>query len=204
MTQDAHQPRRIFVAGTWNSKKAGEYKAVANAIGIGLAKRGFDLTTGPGTGISGEVIAGYKSISNRGTLRVYLPSAESMQLVGEEVVGEFDETVHTDFDYPMRNVFHIKQSDALVVITGGDGTLEECLPALIDYSLPTIVVEDSGAAARALAWLSENLFPEWKQNLYFVRSAEDVLRILSDSSMQGDGRRSDLALTCRKYHEVCA
>ena len=180
MKSDSTRPRRVFVAGTWNSLKARKYAHVANAVGRGLAERGFDLITGPGTGISGEVIAGYRSIQTRGVVRVYLPSAEYMKLVGEEIVGEFDEVIQTDFDYPMRNVFHIKQSDALVVITGGDGTLEECLPALIDYHLPTIAIRDSGTAARALAWLSENLFPDWKQNLHLVESADEILRILSD------------------------
>jgi len=180
MTHNNRLARRVFVAGTWNSLKAREYASLANDVGRGLAQRGFDLITGPGTGISGEVIAGYRSIKTQGTISVYLPSAECMKLVGEEVTAEFDEVIQTNFDYPMRNVFHIKESDALVVITGGDGTFEECLPALIDYHLPTIVIQDSGKAARALAWLSANLFPEWKQNLHFVRSADEVLRILGE------------------------
>jgi uncharacterized protein (TIGR00725 family) len=182
MTVTPKTIRHVFVAGTWSSVKAKSYAKIAYAVGQGLAQHGFDLTTGPGTGISGEVIAGYKSVSERGIVRVYLPSPEHMKLAGEQVAGEFDEVIQTDFDYPMRNVFHIKHSDALVVITGGDGTLEECLPALIDYDLPTIVVRDSGPAARALTWLAENIFPEWKSNLHFATSAEDVLEVLVTSS----------------------
>lgn len=169
---------RVFVAGTWSTAKAKAFADVAAAVGRDLAQHGFDLTTGPGTGISAEVIAGYRSVDRRGVVRVYLPTAEAMKIAGETVHGSFDEIIQTEFDYPMRNVFHIKQSDALVAISGGDGTLEECLPALIDYRLPTIVLHDSGLAAQALEWLSENLFPEWKEYLYFVTSADEIISIL--------------------------
>lgn len=169
---------RVFVAGTWSTAKAKEFAHVATAVGRGLAQHGFDLTTGPGTGISAEVIAGYRSVKRHGAVRVYLPTTEAMKIAGETVQGGFDEIIQTEFDYPMRNVYHIKHSDALVAITGGDGTLEECLPALIDYSLPTIVLRGSGLAAQALEWLSDNLFPEWKTYLHFVRSADEILDIL--------------------------
>lgn len=172
---------KVFVAGTWSSERAEPFADLAAAVGRGLAQHGFDLITGPGTGISAWAISGFQSIESRGKLRVYLPAAKYMQLVGEELTGEFDEVVQTQYDYPMRNVYHISKSDALVVITGGDGTLEECLPALIDYMLPTIVLKNSGKAAEALSWLSENLFPEWKKILSFVDTAAETLDILTRS-----------------------
>jgi len=41
----------------------------------------------------------------------------------------------------MRNVYQISKSYGLIVISGGDGTLEEILPAIIDYELPVAVLK---------------------------------------------------------------
>lgn len=178
---DAHREiKRVFVAGTSDSAKAMPFADTAASVGRGLAEHGFDLVTGPGTGISQAVIAGFRSVASNGLIRVYLPRPEAMASVGEEIAGEFDEVIQTSFDYPMRNVYHIMHSDALIVIAGGDGTIEESLPALTHYHIPTIVFRNSGKAASALQWLSYNLFPEWMKYLSFVESPDAALRILTD------------------------
>jgi hypothetical protein len=72
-----------------------------------------------------------------------------MRAVGEEVEPGYDEIIQTDLDYPMRNVYQVSRSNGLIAITGGDGTLEELLPALIDYDLPVSILKGSGQAASA-------------------------------------------------------
>jgi hypothetical protein len=83
-----------------------------------------------------------------------------MQGVGEEVEPGSDEIIQTDLDYPMRNVHQISKSVGLIVISGGDGALEEILPALADYGLPVSALRGSGQAAVALEALVQ-IFPEW-------------------------------------------
>jgi hypothetical protein len=83
-----------------------------------------------------------------------------MEAVGESVEPGADEVIETDLDYPMRNVFQVKQCQGLFVLTGGDGALEEILPALIDYEIPVAILEGAGSAASAIRMLL-TLYPEW-------------------------------------------
>lgn len=97
-----------------------------------------------------------------------------MEAVGERVERTPDDLVQTALDYPMRNVYQIRQSDALIVVTGGDGALEEILPALVDYSLPTALLEGSGRAVEAIRVLADGFFPDWHSQLLFGRSAGEI------------------------------
>jgi len=100
----------------------------------------------------------------KGVVRYYLPSPEAMAAAGEEVRQGADEVEQTSFDYPMRNVHQIGRSAGVVVVTGGDGTLEEILPALIDYGLPVGALRGSGKAAKALELLLD-VFPDWRPSV---------------------------------------
>jgi predicted Rossmann-fold nucleotide-binding protein len=152
---------QVFVSGTWKFEKALPFSGQARHLGRALARAGFDLACGPGTGIARHVIDGYRDEPQRGTVRYYLPQADEMEQVGEPVEPGADEIEHTDLDYPMRNVLQVKRSHGLFVLTGGDGTLEEILPAVIDYRIPVAAVRDAGSAARALEPLLE-IYPEWR------------------------------------------
>ncbi len=65
------------------------------------------------------------------------------------------------------------------MITGGDGTLEECLPALIDYKIPVAVLRKSGSAAEALEYLSKKLYTDWNDLLFFADTALELVPQLS-------------------------
>jgi predicted Rossmann-fold nucleotide-binding protein len=144
-----------------------------------LAAAGYSLGCGPGTGIAQHVVAGFRSVARRkGKVRYYLPSESCMAAVGEVVQPGADEVVQTDFDYPMRNVFQVSKSAGLIVLTGGDGTLEEILPALIDYHLPVSAYRGSGQAVTALEALLE-VFPEWKPNVLVTTSVDDLVRFVT-------------------------
>jgi predicted Rossmann-fold nucleotide-binding protein len=153
---------QIFVSGTWQPEKAQPYGNQATELGKRIASAGFDLACGPGTGIARYVIDGYRSVADRGRVRYYLPTEEDMLAVGEEVLDGADDIEHTGLDYPMRNVFQIMRSHGLFVLTGGDGTLEEILPAVIDYRIPVAIVDDAGSAAAAVAALLR-VYPAWAE-----------------------------------------
>jgi predicted Rossmann-fold nucleotide-binding protein len=165
---------QIFVSGTWRAVKAAPYLEMAEELGAELGRRGFNLACGPGTGIARHVIDGYRSIHPRGKVRYYLPRQQLMSDVGEVVEPGYDEIEQTELDYPMRNVWQISKSDALIVLTGGDGALEEILPALIDYRIPVGIVRNSGPAAVAIERLLD-LFPEWEEILQFASDASELV-----------------------------
>lgn len=151
---------QVFVSGTWKASKAAEYIDQGRSLGQFLARAGVNLACGPGTGIARHVIDGYRSEQERGLVRYYLPLRAEMDKVGETIEDGADEIIETDFDYPMRNVWQIKQSHGVFVLAGGDSTLEEVLPAVIDYGIPVAVVNGAGSAASALCRLIE-VYPDW-------------------------------------------
>ena len=156
---------QVFVSGTWRDDKAAEYAEAAATVGALIAEAGYSLACGPGTGIARHAIDGFRSVaSRRGIVRYHLPARDHMIAVGEEVQPGSDEIIETGFDYPMRNVYQISKSSGLIAITGGDGTLEEILPALIDYNLPVSILKGSGQAAAAVEVLL-GIFPDWQNNV---------------------------------------
>lgn len=178
MTSDA----QIFVSGTWRSDKAANYADAARRVGLLIAEAGYSLGCGPGTGIARHAIDGFRSVPDRtGKVRYFLPAEHYMQAVGEEVQPGADEIIQTDLDYPMRNVRQISKSIGLVIITGGDGALEEILPALADYDLPVSALRGSGQAAIALEALVQ-IFPEWAPNVLVGDQPEDLVTFVLDRS----------------------
>lgn len=156
--------KQIFVAGTWEDHKVRSFADIGRSIGTQIANRGYDLACGPGTGMARYIIEGYRAVSHRGKVTFYLPRTEEMERVGE-IVGEgSDDIIQTEYDYPMRNIYQVKLSQAVFVITGGDGTLEEAICALADYDLPVAVVKGSGKAAKALEILL-NVFVSWNEKM---------------------------------------
>ena len=165
---------QVCVAGTWEEHKARSYAEMGKSLGKKIALRGYDLSCGPGTGMARHVVDGYRSVANRGKVRYYLPAIKEMELVGETIEEGSDEIIQTELDYPMRNIYQIKNSNAVVIITGGDGTLEEAICALSDYHLPVSVLKDSGKAAKALELL-QDIFVDWQEKLLISSDIDELL-----------------------------
>jgi uncharacterized protein (TIGR00725 family) len=187
---------QVFVGGTWRPDKAAKYAQAAECVGALIAKAGYSLACGPGTGIARHAIDGFRSVPARvGVVRYYLPAQAYMAAVGEEVQGGYDEVVETDLDYPMRNVFQISKSHGLIVISGGDGTLEEILPALIDYGLPVAVLKGSGQAATALEALLE-VFPGWRSSVLVGEDPAELARFVFDRLPVGTSASLGNSVAC--------
>lgn len=167
-------PMQIFVSGTWKPEKAKRFSDQAVALGEAIALEGFDLACGPGTGIARYVIDGFRAVGCAGSVRYYLPTEAEMEAVGEEVQPGADLIERTDFDYPMRNVFQVSQSDGLFVLTGGDGALEEILPAVVDYAIPVAIVTGTGSASEAVLALLD-IYPKWRDNLHLGPHINDLI-----------------------------
>ena len=169
---------QIFVSGTWSAHKAEPFCDAATKLGRFIATIGADLTCGPGTGIARHVIDGYRSALMRGKVRYYLPKLSEMEKVGETIEEGADDIIETQFDYPIRNIYQVSQSTGIVIITGGDGALEEAIAALVDYGLPLFALRGSGKAVKALEILI-NIFPEWESNMNIVDNIEDLISVMS-------------------------
>ena len=126
---------KILVFGTWHSETANKFKKQANELGKIVAERGHILIASPSKGIQGLVAKSYKD--NGGTKFIgYYPKLKFMKKIGEEILIEPDRKVMTHKDYPIRNLIQIKKSDAIIVLTGGTGTLSEVIATIKDYKMP--------------------------------------------------------------------
>lgn len=153
--------KRVFVSGSWRPQEGKVYAKPAFELGKLLAERSFDLIIGPGTGVAGKVINGYRSVKNRGEVIFYLPRLKEMKRVGEEMEEGADRIIETEQDYPMRNLIMIRKSDAMIAIDGFAGTLSEILASVMDYHKPTAALEDSGeavVASRTLRHIRDKIF----------------------------------------------
>lgn len=112
-----------------------------------------------------------------------------MRAVGELVGEGADEIEQTPYDYPMRNVYQVSKSGGVFLLTGGDGALEEALPALIDYGLPVGIVDGTGEAATALRMLLQ-VFPEWEELLMFSPNVDTLVEEYCERVRQmGDAKK---------------
>lgn len=168
----------IFVCGSWQPEKAIGICAEARKLGQLLAGAGFDLTIGPGTGIARFVIDGYRSMKERGKVIFYLPKESEMERVGEPMEEGADVVYKTGLDYPLRNIIQVRESNGLVAICGGAGTVTEVVTAAFDYNKPTIVFQE-GEAYEAVRRLSE-----LQKNIIFTSSVEEAVKILEEKLLK--------------------
>ncbi len=131
---------RILIIGTWQKKKALRSKNEAEQIGKILAEKGHVLISGAGTGVSEIVANSYRK--NKGTeYIVYLPSVKEMERVGEKIGLTPDKIIKTGLEYPERNIKIVKESDAIIALNGGLGTLTEIIHAIKDYNKKVAVID---------------------------------------------------------------
>ncbi|MEA3248535.1 MAG: hypothetical protein U9Q73_02405 [Nanoarchaeota archaeon] len=144
---------KILVIGTWQKEKALKFKDEAELVGKILAERGYILISGAGTGVSEIVVNSYRE--NEGIEYIaYIPSIKEMEKVGEKIGPEPDTIIKTELEYPERDVKLVKESDAVLAINGGLGTLTEMVHAIKDYGKKVSVI-DVGELSEWVRGISE-------------------------------------------------
>lgn len=118
----------------------------AEEVGREIAKAGITLLTGATTGIPYWSAKGAKE--EGGFVVGYSPAAsESAHLKSYRLPIDYhDNIVYTGFDYAGRNLLLIRAADAVVVICGRMGTLNEFTIAFEDNK-PVGVLEGTGIMA---------------------------------------------------------
>jgi hypothetical protein len=118
----------------------------AEALGREIARQGFVLVTGATTGIPYWAAKGAKEVG--GTVIGFSPAASkaSHQKTYHLPVDYHDVILYTGFGYSGRNLLLTRASDAVIVICGRMGTLNEFTIAFEDQK-PIGVLEGSGGTA---------------------------------------------------------
>jgi hypothetical protein len=150
---------KILVIGSWEKCRAVSCKEEATKIGKLLAEKGHILISGGGTGVSEIVVNSYKE--NKGKkYTAYLPSKKEMEKVGEQLGPEPDEIIHTELDYPERNIIMVKNCDCVLACPGGLGTFTELIHATADYKRKVALIDkgDIVSWVKAIPYLKEKVF----------------------------------------------
>lgn len=128
----------------------------AEEIGREVVRQGGLLLTGATTGIPDYAAKGAKE---EGGIVIGLSPAATFQhhvKVYKLPVEYYDTIIYTGFDYSGRNLLLTKSADAVIVICGGFGTLNEFTIALEDNK-PIGVLTGTSGTAEEIAGLLKNI-----------------------------------------------
>ena len=128
----------------------------AEEVGREIIRQGGILITGATTGIPEFAAKGAKE---EGGIVIGLSPAASYQhhvRTYKLPVQYYDTIIFTGFDYSGRNLLLTKSADAVIVLCGGFGTLNEFTIALEDDK-PIGVLDGTGGAAEQISSLLKNI-----------------------------------------------
>lgn len=150
----------------------------AEAVGRAIAGHGLVLMTGATTGIPYWAAKGAKAAG--GTVIGLSPAASKVAHVKTYrlPLDYHDVVVYTGFEYSGRNLLLTRSSDAVIVVCGRIGTLNEFTIAFEDQK-PIGVLEGSGGTAdliRELLTKSHRGFG----NVVFAKDPEELVKRLLD------------------------
>lgn len=128
----------------------------AEEVGREVIRQGGMLVTGATTGIPDFAAKGAKE---EGGIVIGMSPASSFQhhlKTYKLPIKNYDTIIFTGFDYSGRNLLLTKSADAVIVICGGFGTLNEFTIALEDNK-PIGILTGTGGAAEEISHLLLNI-----------------------------------------------
>jgi uncharacterized protein (TIGR00725 family) len=153
-----HPTYKICVSGAAEldicSPKA---KKLAKEVGREIARQGCILITGATTGIPNLSAIGAKE--EKGFSIGFSPASTEKEHIKSYRLPtkNFDLIVYTGFDYAGRNLLMTRASDAVIVICGRTGTMNEFTVAFEDEK-PIGVLEGSGGTADLIRTLLKHRY----------------------------------------------
>ena len=182
------RPYVIAVIGKSNkdpdSPPSPEALRAAELVGANIAGAGAILITG---GLSGVMEAASRGAKRANGLVIgMLPGFRK-----EDANPYVDIALTTGMGW-MRNTLTIRAADAVIMISGGIGTLNELTIAYQDK--PTVILEGTGGWSdriREIAYQGKHLDEAGIAELHFATTAEDAVELALKLAAQGqDGARA--------------
>lgn len=151
----------------------------AEKVGEAVAKAGAVLVTGATTGIPHAAAKGAKKA--KGISIGFSPAASRTDHINRYhlPVNYLDLTVYTGFGYAGRNLILTRSADAVIIICGRIGTLNEFTVAFEDRK-PIGVLEDSGGMADELAEITRIAHKHQCKVLYEKDPERLVIGLIED------------------------
>lgn len=160
---------RIGVIGQ-SGDIAPEIKILAENVGREIALKGAVLLTGGTSGVMECVSRGAKS--ENGLVVGILPG-DTLELANDFI--DIPITTGLTFDY--RSLILVHSSDAIIMVSGGNGTLGELSTAYLNRK-PAVILEPSGGwAGRVRSIAYEEIYLDERKNikLDFARTPEEAV-----------------------------
>lgn len=150
---------------------------VAREIGHYLAEAGHVLLTGACSGSPGE--AETAAIEAGGTVLGYSPAGNEEDHVKLGLPARAGRpTIFTNRGFKGRNVDMVMASDAVIMIGGRLGTLNEAIIS-VEENRPLLVLE-TGGATHWIRQIVEDLRPDYINRIILCQSVEDVADRLAE------------------------
>jgi hypothetical protein len=195
---DAHY--RIAIFGSARIKEGDKEYNEVFSISRGLAEAGFDVVTGGGPGIMQAANAGHKSASS-GTHSIGL----NIKLPGEQESNKYLDIKKEFNRFSDRLDTFMSLSDAVVVATGGIGTILELFYswqlAQVEHICETPIILYGEMWTGLLKWLEEEvmsrgLFDRKEiHNVFHLASADRVVEFIK----QVHADRAKMEHVCVNY-----
>ncbi|HSU72457.1 MAG TPA: hypothetical protein VLJ21_01250 [Candidatus Binatia bacterium] len=160
--------KSVTITGTWRQEEAMKCNHLAVELGKLLAERGFSIISGGGMGTSKCVIDAYRAHGGK-HFTAYFPAKKFMDRVGEKPGPKPDKVIRLKADYPERNVILVRNSQALIALNGGLGTLSEIIHAAKDYGHPAVVIDYGKLADYVRA------IHDFKGKVHIAKTAKDAV-----------------------------
>lgn len=150
----------IAVLGSANKKLNEKIYKIAYETGKEIAQKGHILITGAATGISEIAAKGAKE--NDGLVIGISPSSKRQEIKQFNISEKnIDSIIHTGMGYKGRNIITVRSSDAVIIINGQFGTLNEASIAEGEEK-PIVAISGSGGCADILQSIFRKIKPEYK------------------------------------------
>ncbi|HID92824.1 MAG TPA: hypothetical protein EYP60_01890 [bacterium (Candidatus Stahlbacteria)] len=146
---------KIGVAGSGSGDFSKETIAHARQIGKKIVSQGAILLTGSAGGLSYESVKGAKEVGGF-TIGIspainYVEHKEKYNLPSDH----FDIIIFTGFGFKGRNVIFVRSSDAIIILGGGIGTLNEFTVAFDEDKIIGILTNTKGIADHIRKFLKD-------------------------------------------------
>ena len=148
--------------------------ALANDVGKEIIRQGCILITGATTGIPYHSAIGAKKVN--GVSIGFSPAASEISHLKKYrlPIDAFDVIVYTGFGYAGRNLLMTRAADAVIVICGRMGTLNEFTIAFEDEK-PIGILVGSGGTADAIKGIIKHPF-RGKMNVVYEEDPKKLVR----------------------------
>ncbi|MEG6584339.1 TIGR00725 family protein [Dendrosporobacter sp. 1207_IL3150] len=166
---------RIGVIGQ-SGEISEEAAKLAEEVGREIAKKGAVLLTGGTSGVMDAVSYGAKQ---QGGLVIGILPGDSLDCANDNI----DIPITTGFGYDYRSLILVHSSDALIMVSGGNGTLGELSAAYLNQK-PVVVVEPSGGWAgrvREIAYDGSYLDMRKTVKIGYASTAQEAVAMALES-----------------------